>query len=807
MAGSLTGLRVVDLSTSIAGIQASQHLADNGASVLFVEPPGGSPWRRHPSWPLWGRGKSSWEVDLHAAESLTAVRGAICSADVLIETFRPGVADRLGLGYTSFGTDAPQLVYGSITGFGTTGRYSHVRGYEGTVMAALGIMHSYRVLANRPGPAFASPWMCSASAAQLLLQGVLASVYERESSGLGQHVETSLVEAIASQDLNNLMHLVLRRRYPDAFHAAPFVSPEGVPNSGRAFRTLVALTADGRWLQFGQLSERLFHALMEALELDWMFESPEWKTAPDFEDEQVRLSFWEQMLRAARQKSLSDWQTIFSNKDVWAEVYRTGSELLSHPQMVADHRIAEARDEQGQPVVVPGLLVHLDKTPGEASTDTSAISLQGEPTFPDQSWTEGTCAGEETSAPPLAGVTILELGMYFAGPLAATMLADLGARVIKVEPFEGDPARSFTGFPEAGGTRTMQGKESMAVDLQTAEGRSLVLQLAASSDVVLQSFRAGVAERLGIDAKALLAHNPSLVYVDAPGYGTSGPCCEKPSFAPTMGAASGFAMRNMGNAVPEGPELSPEAVKHFAAKLFPATILVGHADAFAAQAVATAILLGLIARKRGAGGQRLETSMISSMAHVLSDQMVGSSTAEGWYQRSDESLMGAGPLYRLYQCHEGWVFLAITRENEWDAFRRQLACSELDLITLAEAQDRAAEGPAVEALLEALFAARPATEWERQLLAVDVACVVAAGVPPEEVLVDNLLGTEGGFTTEVVHPLWDDHPRLAPAIRLSRSETLTPAGVLCGQHTDPILQELGHTEVEIADLRSRNVVR
>ncbi|MEN9505082.1 MAG: hypothetical protein RI958_1008, partial [Actinomycetota bacterium] len=445
--GCLGGLRVVDLSTSVVGLQASQHLADNGAEVVFVEPPGGTIWRSHPSWPLWMRGKDIIRRDLADPGDLEDVLELVERSDVVIETFRPGVADRLGVGYAAIQARAPHVVVGTVTGFGTHGKYASVPAYEGVVMAALGIMHAYSAIHDRTGPVFSSPWMCSASATQVLLQGVLAALVEREHSGLGQHVETTLVDAIASQDLNNFTHLFLQRRFPDAFEGAPFMSPEGVPNSGMAFRTLVALTKDGRWLQFGQLSDRLFRSMMRALGLEWMFDDPRWASAPEFDDVPTRLEFWEHMLAAARTKTLDEWLRVFDeDRDVWAEIYRRRNELLDHPQLVFDGRVTTVNNGVGE-VKAPGLLVHFDGTPGAAAAGPREV--ESSMSLPLQQTPESSVWSEEA---PLAGVTILELGMYFAGPLAATMLADLGARVIKVEAFEGDPGRSFTGFPEAGGT-------------------------------------------------------------------------------------------------------------------------------------------------------------------------------------------------------------------------------------------------------------------------------------------------------------------------------------------------------------------
>jgi crotonobetainyl-CoA:carnitine CoA-transferase CaiB-like acyl-CoA transferase len=808
-AGVLRGLRVLDLSTSVAGIQATGHLADNGADVVFVEPPGGSRWRRHPSWPLWARGKSSLEVDLRTSAGAAIVRELATEFDVLVETFRPGIADRMGIGYDALASAAPRLIYGSITGFGPTGRYAHVKAYEGVVMAAFGIMDAYSTLHPRPGPAFASPWMCSASATQVLLHGVLTALYERESSGVGQHVETSLVEAVATQDLNNFTHLFLRRRFPDAFEDVPFISPSGVPNSGMAFRTLVALTADGHWLQFGQLSERLFRAMMRALELEWMFDEPQWATAPEFDDAEVRMQFWEHLLEAARKKSLAEWQAIFAaDDDVWAEVYRRGPELLQHPQLLHDERVVTVVDDAGRRLPAPGPLVLLDGTPGSAKERAPALDdYRDRRDSSARGWAaqfDGTSASATASAAPLRDITILELGMYFAGPLGPTMLADLGARVIKVEPLEGDPGRNFTGFPEAGGTRTMQGKESIAVDLTSARGLEIVEELVRRADVVMQSFRPGVAGRMGLDAAGVAQINPDAIYVEAPGYGSTGPCAGKPSFAPTMGAASGFALRNVGN-VPAHPDLPLDEVKRHAARLFPATIIVGHADAFAAHAVASAILLGLLGRRRGSGAQRLETTMLATMSHVLSDQMVGEPGTDN-SARPDEDMLGSSALYRLYECADGWIFLAVTKQSEWESLRSALGDrAPSQALFDHECLGGSADDDLVEEL-EKLFLERPAVVWEDLLLASDVACVRVAGMTPAEVLMDNLLEVDGGLTVEVRHPLWDEHPRIKPALRFSRSETSSPGGCICGQHTDDLLRELGYSDQQLIELHQDSVV-
>src|SRR6202021_2071975 len=153
-------------------------------------------------------------------------------------------------------------------------------------------------------------------------------------------------------------------------------------------------------------------------------------------------------------------------------------------------------------------------------------------------------------------VVVLELGTFFAAPFGGTVLRELGARVIKVEPIKGEPMRSLLPFPELGAAKVMQGKESIAVDMSADEGRAIVHELAKRSPLALQSFRGPAAQRQGVDSATLRRINPDLVYLNAPGYGTDGPCGDRPAYAPTIGAGSGLVMRNIGTAIEERPGLS-----------------------------------------------------------------------------------------------------------------------------------------------------------------------------------------------------------------------------------------------------------
>ena len=805
MSTPLAGLRVIDLSSTQAGAPVGQLLADYGADVLMIEPPGGSALRQLPGFPFWARGKRSLELDLKTPEGKARLRTLLASADILIETFRPGVLDRLGLSQGAISALNPRLVHTSITGFGTSGPLSTMKGYEGLVMAKIGGLTPFMPITRRPGPTFVSVPYCSFSASQTALHGTLAALYERETSGLGQHVEASLAQSFAAHDTWNWYVNVITDKYPGAFTPAAAYSEDLVPSTGFYFRLPVLLTKDGKWLQFSQTFPHLFRAFMRVLDLEWMFDDPAWKDVPDFLQEPKRIAFWNVLIERARERTYDDWVAVFdAERDVWAEPFRHGRQLLDHPQLQHDKQVVEVHDPERGVVRQMAPLVRLSSLPDRV--------LRGAPRV-GEGGGEGLAVDPGSDLPgaadglPLAGVTVLELATMYAGPYASTLLTDLGARVYKVEPLSGDLIRHVLPFPELGGIKVMQGKESIAVDVRTEEGRQIVHDLAKKADLVVQSYRAGVAKRLGVDAETLRSVNPDLIYLNAPGYGADGPCGDRPAFAPNIGAAAGLAMRNAGPAVPEGPELTTEEIKSVSIPLFLAgTPVSAQADGFSALGAATALLLGLYARARGAGSETMVTSMLSTVGHALGDDMV-SYDGRPAIAAADDDLWGLHALYRIYPTANGWCFLAAPEDRDWAALVNVLA-AEHDFTAdavFATAEGRRHADEALVKILTEVFARRTSAEWEAVMTAADVGCAEVNTTNPERVLMEEL-GRALGYVADVTHPTYGDHPRLAPLVRFSRSSTTAGPSCLAGQHTDDLLREIGRTDEEIAGLRERGVV-
>ena len=809
-------LRVLDLSPDRIGAQVSQFFADFGADVIWVEPPGGSAMRREAAFPFWGRGKRSIVLDIDNEDDRDMVRRLAVGADVLIETSKPGQLDAVGLGYADLAAENPSLIYTSVTAFGRQGPYVDTPVDEDLVLAKLGVNHGFGRMSPYDDPPFVVAPFAAFSASQVALHGTLAALYERGDSGIGQRVETSLAQAFTTLDTWSWFEYLITQRWPGAYTPVDAFDEQGRPASPFAFALLVAQTADGSWLQFASVAPHLFMAMMKALDLEWMFTDERWQGAPLFDEADKRFDFWTHMLEAARKKTLAQWEQVFENDhDAFAEQFRNGPVALEHPQLVHDGMVADVEDAERGIVRQPGALVKAAATP--ARIDRSAPTLdehRGE--IMEEALSVGAATqsgaratpGEAANGLPLAGVTILELAVLFAAPHGTTMLTDLGARVIKVEQMSGDPIRTIIPFPESGGAKVMQGKESICVDLSTPEGLAIAHEIAKDVDVVVQGFRAGAVQRMQLDYETVKQLNPDVVYVNAPGYGVDGPYGDRPAYAPSIGAASGIPLANAGATAPERSDLTINQICDASRRLSAANASANaQADGFAALGVASTILFGLVARRAGAGGQELFSSMLNTGAHAMSAQAVTYPGAPPAPDAGDH-LQGLGPLHRIYAASEGYVMLVADGDDVWEPLASALA-DQVDLRAderFADAAARAANAAALAETLADMFRSRPAAAWEADLLPQGIGCVALHTGTIEEKLGDEAFGRASGYVVDVVHPTFDEHPRLAPYIRFSRSVTQARPGVVAGQHTDALLAELGKTDEEIADLRQQEVV-
>ena len=546
--GACDGLTVLDFSRGMAGAMATMVLADHGADVVKVEPPTGDFARAEPGFLMWNRGKRSVVLDLGSpADRAEALRLAQ-DVDVLVESFRPGVAERLGVGYAAVAAGNPRVVYCSITGFGRDDPRSQRATYEAIVAATTGRMVGLDALSgaipnqDRAAPLYTAAPVASYGASQLALHGILAALLVRQRTGRGQRVDTSLVAGEAAF----LMRQSLSRGGPDRSGLAE--TPPAV-HRGIVMCFLTAECGDGKFIQMCARQDHHFRNWMVVLGMEDIFDDPRYATAPlgvptIAEVEELELRIRDRMLTRSR----DEWMDLFLAADVGADPFLEPAEFLQFHQMVENGRVVELDDPVVGRVRQVGPLVNMRDTPARIvrsaprlGADTGAVLDSARPAVAALPSLLPATA-RPTGPHALSGVTIVELAYYVAAPLGSTLLAEMGARVIKVEPLAGDPSRR-TGMQNA---KFLVGKESIALDLKSEEGTAILQQLIGGADALLHSFRRGVPERLGYDFETAIALNPRLVYVYGASYGSRGPWNMRPAFHSTPNALCGGGFTQAG---------------------------------------------------------------------------------------------------------------------------------------------------------------------------------------------------------------------------------------------------------------------
>ena len=397
---------------------------------------------------------------------------------------------------------------------------------------------------------------------------------------------------------------------------------------------------------------------------------------------------------------------------------------------------------------------------------------------------------------------MIEFATIIAAPLSTAMLADLGARVIKVESIDGEPYRHLR--PDGSmAVKTTAGKQSICVDLKKDEGRRIALDLIRTADVVLYNTRPGVAERLGLGEADVRAVNPEVVWVSVTGYGRHSPSARRPATHPCAGAASGGATLQAGPAI-EAPGQTLADVREISRQLMRANDACP--DPNSSAVAASAVLLAVLARERFGIGQAVYVNMIAANMYANADDAVAYAGKPA-RPRPDDQLFGTNAGYRLYPAAEGWIFLALTTDAEW---RRGLAAMDqpemADDPRFATGTARSANDATLAAVVAGELARRPAAEWEARFHAAGVAGVQADGAMPGVFFSHDAQMLANDFAPECRHLRFGTYRRWGPVVRVNGGLDAYGPGVLAGEHTDELLLAIGHTAEEIAALRAARVV-
>ena len=797
----LHGVQVLDLSTGPVGGMATMVMADFGADVIKLEPPGGDPQRVLPSAPLWLRGKRSVVLDLAAARGRSHLDALVRRSAVVVSSVAPAVAADWGCDHERLTGLNPRVVFCHISAFGNTGPCADYAGHEAVVAAKVGRMLQFQGLPARTGPAYAALQVASHATAQAALAGVLSGLVACARDGVGQYFETSLLRGLLPYEMGALFapQLVEKRRAAGTPEPLELVFDPFTMMPTLNYHPLQA--GDGRWLQMGNLLPHLFANFVRVAGLSEELQALGLGMAPAQWPEAAREAFRERMLLRMQEKSAAEWMTLFvADGGVAAGAYQSTQDALADPDMTAN----------GHAVAVPGgvqlgVLAQLSQTPGRIGAGFPAVGEHSRAVVAelaavaDPSSAAPAKPRRGTRPPPLDGITVVEAATIIAAPLGASLLADLGARVIKLEPLEGDAFRTMG--PGLGAARVNAGKEFIALDLKQAAAQQVAQALIRRADVLIHNYRPGVPERLGIGYEALAAANPKLVYLAANGYGPTGPGALRPSTHPIPGASLGGVLYQMGGA-PDPRRMDIGELRETARRLMRANEL--NPDPNTSMVICSAALLGLVARQRQGIGQRIFVDMFGANAYANFDDCL-SYPGKAPRRLPDREGFGLDPLWRLYLCARGWVFFAVADESEWRAVRGALG-SELQWLQDLPLSGARLAGAATVAVLAALFATAAADVWEARLAPQGIGCVRADGQTPAEFFLHHEQARAQGLVVPARNVAWGEHLRHGTLQRFAETP-LQPRGAGgLGEHTDALLSELGMSAAEIGELRAARAV-
>jgi crotonobetainyl-CoA:carnitine CoA-transferase CaiB-like acyl-CoA transferase len=768
----LTDVRVVDLTTTIAGAYATKVLADAGAEVICIEPPAGSPLRSRSvsgSVPEGGTGAlfhylASGKRSVRSTVPDEELAELIAGADLLVEE---GTVDVDGLRAAH-----PQLVVLSITPWGRTGPWADRPWTHFTVEAASGAILSRGLPEEEPyqGGGRVVEWTTGAYAAA----GALPAVLHARRTGAGAHLDCSMLEtmAVAGSTFADLMNNMIGRPQM-ATPARSLESPSVEP------------CKDG-WVGFNTNSGQMFLNYLMVIDRFDLLEQPEW----------VSLQH--------RMAHLEEWNAI---QHAWLSEH-TVEEILAK---AAEFRVAAAQVNDGETILSNEHLVAR-----EVFVENPAGFLQPRPPYlvdgerrplprpaPELGEGDGELGGrrrpepeapEDATALPFAGMRVLDLTSWWAGPSGTAILAALGAEVIHLESITHPDGMRATGYYVHPDTWWEYGhlfvavnvnKEDVTLDLGTERGLELAKELIKGCDLVVENFAPRVTERWGLTWDVVHELNPQAVFVRMPAFGLDGPWRDRVGFAQTMEMMAGMAWLT-------GPLGGPPR------------IMRGPCDPIAGMHGAVAMLTAVEDARRTGEGHLVEAVMVEAGINCAAEQIVEFTAYGQHLTRMGNRSPEAAP-QGLYRCEgtEQWLALSCETDDQWQAL-----CKALDWApdpALATLAARHAAHDELDERIGAWAATRTVEDAVEALVDAGVPAVVAWD-PRRESFHPQLVARQ--LYEDVPHPVVGTQPvpglpyRWSGIDRWCRSHS-----PLLGEHNREVLSRLvGLSDADLDELEATGII-
>jgi succinyl-CoA---D-citramalate CoA-transferase len=622
--GTLEGVVVLELAETLAGELAGGLLADLGATVIKIEPRDGSPLRRRgPSiagedslyFQSENRGKYSAIAELDELAREPWLATLLASADALVEDLGPGRLESSGLSPDALHTRNARLAVLRISPFGQTGPLAGERGDDRIAQAFSGMQFATGFPDRPPIPVtvpLAEAWSAILGAGTLLM-----AVFHARRSGGGQVVDIGLYQtALRMQE-----DVVIRH------HTTGIVASRVGTESATVVPANVYPTRDGGFIALSGAGDQPFARLCEAIG------APEAVKDPRFATSALRLAnraAADELVRAwVGRHDLADVEARFMKAGVAGTAVRSVDDIIGDAHVQARRSVLSLTSFSGREFLAPAPTPRFSRT---GARDAISAPRLGEHTAMIRAGVERVAARPRPDASmpgapgpgALAGVRVLDLSQWLAGPAAAALLGDFGAEVIMVElpatgaaPMDGPGSRG-TGFPV-----TNRNKRSVTLDVRAARGREVFLELVRLSDVIVENFRPGTLERWNLGPAELHAINPGLVILRSSGFGQSGPYAARAAFNPVGLAFGGMTYLN---GFPDRP---------------PCRDGVTAGDYSTALFNVLGVMAALLRRDRDGEGQIVDTAMYECALRLTGDLLAVRSTLGLRRERA----AGDSPLY------------------------------------------------------------------------------------------------------------------------------------------------------------------
>jgi crotonobetainyl-CoA:carnitine CoA-transferase CaiB-like acyl-CoA transferase len=773
MSKALDGVNIVEFDSNLGAAYAAMLLAENGGRVIKVEPPGGSHERGTPHFHVLNRSKQMVELALDHEAARARVAGLVRWADIVVTGFTPARLRQLKLDPESIlRTNARAIALG-VPPLGSRGPDADLDANDDLVAARGGITGSQWARSGNP-VALTFP-ASSYSAGVLAATAAVAALLARGANGAGQAVEVSLLAGAFSLHTGAILH---HEKMTTLYHGQP-QDPLGPIPVYRLFEA-----SDGKYLFAACGNATFWGKFAIAIDRPDLVGDPRFEGAPwgiAAEHRQPLKDIIEPIIRA---RARDEWLSILREADVPCAPVMSRREFIDHPQTRALDMRHEIDDPTLGRMVQMGQPVLLNDTPGEITgpaprvgDDRAARQWLAEP-MRDATPKSGL---NLSGKPPLDGVVVLDFASYIAGSYGPMILAQLGARVIKIESLEGDSFRHF-GFGFLGWN---QGKRGLSLNLATEAGREIIHGLADRADIVVENLRPGRMRRFGLDYETLAARNPRIIYMSINGFGNRGPEHNQPGFDPLLQARSGVMAAQGGH------------------HSHPVYLTCAICDYGAAMLSAFGCVLALHARELTGRGQFCETSLLqSAMAFQAGEFAFYAGRPD--LEDGDPEYRGRAAVSRAYVCRGGkWLFVSLANEAHLKALRSVMP--ELPNINW----EKAAKEPNEGALARAIAQQFARFERDEALAALKKSGIPATSVNHIHELFDDPQVIANDLIAELSHSQWGRVRQSGLLTKFSATPgTVVRAAPLLGEHTDEILHEyLGYSAEKIATLRASGIVK